>query len=73
MTGKKRVVLRKSQGLGFFLGHCGQQRSKPNSPSLGKGWPKAGVGAFAEAVRPLLSVTMNSDAYITTPPYVHPF
>ena len=37
-----------------------------------KGWPKARVGASAEAVRPLL-ITRNSDAHITTPPFGHPF
>ena len=46
--------------------------AEANSPSLGKGWPKAGVGAATEAVRPL-SVTRNAAAYITTPPYGHPF
>ena len=39
----------RSKMLEFFLGHCGQQRPKPNSPSLGKGWPKAGVGVSAVA------------------------
>ena len=41
-------------------------------PFPGKGWPKAGVGTPAVAVRPL-PVTRNTDTHITTPPFGHPF
>ena len=65
-------VIKEVRSWKNFSGHCGQQRPKPNSPSLGKGWPEAGVGALIEAVKPLL-VTRNSAAHITTPPFGHPF
>ena len=37
-------VIKEVRSWKNFSGHCGQQRPKPNSPSLGKGWPEAGVG-----------------------------
>ena len=42
----------------LFRGHCERQRPKDNSPSLRKGWPEAGVGAPAVAVRPLRVTTI---------------
>ena len=42
----------------LFRGHCEQQRPKDNSPSLRKGWPEAGVGAPAVAVKPLSVITI---------------
>ena len=62
----------KGKTLGEFFWSLQAAAAEAQFPFLGKGWPKARVGAPAEAVRPLL-VTRNSDAHITTPPYGHPF
>ena len=56
---------------GLAKSHCDSRKNffsdigvampmRRNSPSLGKGWPKAGVGAPAMAIRPL-PVKRNSD------------
>ena len=66
---------RKKQKCEESSGHSGQLWPKDNSSSLGKGWPYAGVGVSAMAVRPLLApetvcFTRNSDIQITTPPFL---
>ena len=72
---KREEASRRTQIVGSWVNTSWPLRAaavEANSPFLGKGWPKAGVGAATEAVRPL-PVTRNSAAYITTPPFGHPF
>ena len=56
-----------------FRGHCEQQRPKDNSPSQGKGWPKAGVGDACSGRQAAACQKGILMFYITTPPYGHPF